>query len=259
MEELQALFNKYNGKLTLEQISKGICSCIENALNIFADAYILKKAKRFPRASSLFLTAMQEAGKVNILKNMLTISPENQKRWKKEWQNFRRHEIKDSLGQSVEISSEFNNSPGEAFWQQLLYAKYLAPAREKIRQLGFYVDYAADDKKWWSPNEITEEMVGTIESEVVKILFRLKKEEELGLFSIKALKISQEEFKDFCPKIDFNKEYEINDFGSRFFGVKGPYRKYWSRIINEGVINEIPDGFTIAGECWEKFILNEKS
>lgn len=251
---MHVLFKKYNGKLTLKQISEGIYFCIENALNIFGDAYILIKANRFPRALSLLLIAIQEAGKVNILKNMLTISAGEQKRWKEEWQKFRKHEVKNSLGQSIEISSEFQDSPGEAFWQQLLYINYFASAREKVRQLGLYIDYIADDKKWWFPNEITKDMVEIVENEVVKILYKLKMEKEIGLFSVKALKIYQEEFRNFHPEIEFNKEYEIEDFGNRFFGLKGPFKKYWNRLIKEGVINKIPNGLTISGKHWKEFI-----
>jgi len=79
LKELQTLFKKYNGKLTMEQISEGIHFCIENATNILGDAYILIKANRFPRAFSLLLLAIQEAGKVNILRNMTMISTKNLK------------------------------------------------------------------------------------------------------------------------------------------------------------------------------------
>ena len=84
MKDLHTLFKKYNGKLIIEQISEGIYFCIENATNVFGDACILIKANRFPRALSLLLLAIQEAGKVNILKNMTIISTKNQKLWKKE-------------------------------------------------------------------------------------------------------------------------------------------------------------------------------
>jgi len=248
LKYLHILFNKYNGKLTLEQISEGIYLCIKNALNLFGDAYVLQKAKRFPSALSLLLVAIQEVGKINILKNMVTISTRDQKRWKKEWQSFRKHETKDYLGYNIKISSDFHDSPGEAFWQQLLYIKNFAPAREKVRQLVLYLDYIADDKKWWSPDEITKDMVKIVENEVIQILYKLHRTKELGLFSVKALKIYQEEFKNFHPEIEFNKEYEIEDFGNRIFGLKGPYKKYWNRLIKEGIINKIPDDLTILGK-----------
>ena len=116
----------------MEQISEGIYFCIENATNIFGDAYILIKANRFPRALSLLLLAIQEAGKVNILKNMVKMA----------------------------------------------------------------------------------------ESEVIKILYKLQMEKEIGFFSAKALKIYREEFNNFHPEIEFGKEYEIEDFGNRFFWIK---------------------------------------
>ena len=255
MKSLNTLFKKYNGKLTIEQISEGIYFCIENATNIFADAYILIKLNRFPRALSLLLIAIQEAGKVSILKNMSMIPSKNQKLWKKEWNNFRKHETKDFLGHDIKTSSELSDSPGEYFWQQLLYkANNFIPEREKVRQLGLYIDYIPSDKKWWSPNEINKKMVKMVESEVINILSKLQMEKEIGFFSAKALKIYREEFNNFHPEIEFGKEYEIEDFGNRFFGLKGPYKKYLSRLIKEGVINKIPDNLTISGKHWKEFI-----
>ncbi len=258
MKDLHTLFKKYNGKLTIEQISEGIYFCIENASNIFGDAYILMKANRYPRALSLLILAIQEAGKVNILKNMIMISTKNQKLWKKEWKNFRRHETKDFFGHDIETSSEFSDSPGEYFWQHLLYkANNSVPEREKVRQLGLYIDYIAGDKKWWSPNEINRKMVKMIESEATKILCKLQMQKKIGFFSAKSLKIYREEFIDFHPEIEFGKEYEIEDFGNRLFGLKGPYKKYLSRLIKEGVLNNIPDNLTISGKHWKKFIYGQ--
>ena len=258
MKDLHTLFKKYNGKLTIEQISEGIYFCIENATNIFGDAYILIKANRFPRALSLLLLAIQEAGKVNILRNMTMISTRDQKPWKKEWKSFRKHETKDFLGHSIKISSEFNDSPGEAFLQQLLYKiNNSASERERVRQWGLYIDYIAVDKKWWSPNEINKKIVKIVESEVIKILYKLQMEKKIGFFSVKALKIYQEEFNNFHPEIEFDKEYEIGDFGNRLFGLKGPYKKYWSRLIKEGVLNKIPDNLNISGKHWKEFIYGQ--
>jgi len=242
----------------MEQISEGIYFCIENATNIFGDACILIKANRFPRALSLLLLAIQEVGKVNILKNMSMIPSKNQKLWKKEWKNFRKHDTKDSLGHNIKIFSEFNDSPGEYFWQKLLYkTNNFVPEREKVRQLGLYIDYIASDKKWWSPNEINKKMVKMVESEVINILSRLQMEKEIGFFSAKALKVYREEFNNFHPEIELNKEYEIEDFGNRIFGLKGPYKKYLRRLIDEGVLNNIPDDLNISGKPWKEFIYGQ--
>ena len=258
MKSLNTLFKRYNGKLTIEQISEGIYFCIENATNIFGDAYILIKANRFPRALSLLLLAIQEAGKVNILKNMTMISTKNQNLWKKEWKNFRKHDAKDSLGHNIKVSSEYNDSPGEAFWQLLLCKNNnFSSEREKTRQLGLYTDYFAGDKKWWRPNEINKKLVKIAESEATKILYKLQMEKKIGFFSPKALKIYREEFNNFHPEIELNKEYEIEDFGNRIFGLKGPYKKYFRRLIDEGVLNNIPDDLNISGKPWKEFIYGQ--
>lgn len=136
----------------------------------------------------------------------------------------------------------------------MLYIKNIASTREKVRQLGLYVDYIAVDKKWWSPNEINKKIVKIVENEVMKILYKLQMGKKIGIFSAKALKIYQEEFNNFHPEIEFDKEYEIEDFGNRLFGLKGPYKKYWSRLIKEGVLNKIPDDLNISRKHWKEFI-----
>jgi len=258
MDKLRVLFNKYSGCLSLEQISEGIYICLDNAIDLFGDAYILLKANRYPRALNLLLTAIQESGKINILIKMVTIEPKERKRWKDQWRYFRNHKKKDSFGYGTKINSNFHDSPGEAFWQQLLYKKDSAAAKEKVRQFGLYVDYISDDKKWWSPSEITEDIVKQLMSEVIEILYVLYRKKEMGLFSVNALKVYREEFIDFSPDIELNKEYEIEEFGNRLFGLDGPYKKYWNRLVKEGIIKNIPNDLTIMGKHWKDFIYKKK-
>ena len=82
-------------------------------------------------------------------------------------------------------------------------------------------------------------------------------EKKIGFFSPKALKIYREEFNNFHPEIELNKEYEIEDFGNRIFGLKGPYKKYLRRLIDEGVLNNIPDDLKISGKHWKEFIYGQ--
>ncbi|GBD95239.1 MAG TPA: AbiV family abortive infection protein [Nitrospirae bacterium] len=158
MEETKILFDKYNGRITIDQIVGGISCCLENAKELFLDAQILRRSQRYPRALSLLLMSMQEAGKIEILRKMASISSGDQKKWKKLWKQFRSHEIKDALGYSHKICTEFSKSAGDIFWEQLIYDKNFSSAKEKARQFALYVDYIASDNEWWSPSAVSQKI-----------------------------------------------------------------------------------------------------
>ena len=256
MDDLSILFEKYEGKLSLEEISKGIKFCLENATALLIDAEILFRAKRYPRSLSLLLTAIQEVGKVTILKKMIMISIDDTKSWKKLWSEFKSHPNKDLFGYSNKISINFSTQPGEAFWHQLLYKKNYASAKEKIRQLSLYSDYISYEKRWWSPEEITEEIVQQVYDDVINILYQLLMQRKVGFFSERALQIYKEEFTGFSPNIEFEKEYDTDDFGQRLFGLEGPFKKYFKRLISEGVIKDVPDDLMISGIDWKEFVVD---
>jgi AbiV family abortive infection protein len=211
MNELASLFYKFDGVLSLEEISRGIIFCLDNATTLLYDAEILLKAGRYARSLSLILTAFQEAGKVAILQRMTVLPPDQPEKWKKLWKHFVDHREKDFLGYSVKLSSEYNTQPGEAFWQQLIYKSKFASAKEKIRQMCLYVDYIPDENRWWSPEELTKELVETAFHDITQALYKLAKERQIGMFSPKALQIYGEEFKNFAPEIKLNQQYILDE------------------------------------------------
>ena len=255
MDQLASLFERHSGHLSLEQISAGISACIDNALDLFGDAMILRHHKRHARALSLLLTSLQEAGKVSLLRQMSLLSPKDQKKWSHLWRLFRDHEAKDGLGQSAKISNNVQGDPGEAFLEQFVYNSTLAPAKEKIRQFGQYVDFVPKDGTWWSPRDITPEVVEHAVEDVVAALYRLYREREMGLFSVPALRVYTEEFAGFTPDIEFGKEYEITDFGVRAFGLDGPYKRAWQRLTDEGILKEVPNDLFVMGKPWREWLM----
>lgn len=232
MDDLSILFEKYEGSLSLEEISKGITCCLENAAALFIDAEILFKAKRYPRSLSLLLTAIQEVGKVTILKEMIMISIDDTKSWKKLWGKFKSHSDKDLFGYSNKISINLSEQPGEAFWHQLLYKKNYASAKEKVRQYSLYSDYISREKRWWSPEEIDEEIVQQVHNDVINILYQLFMKRKTGFFSERALQIYKEEFSGFSPNIEFDTEYDTDDFGQKLYGLKGPFKPIFRTFEN---------------------------
>lgn len=255
MDNLAPLFDKHSGVLSLEQISAGISACIDNALDLFGDAILLYDHKRYARASSLLLTSLQESGKVALLQQMSLLSSREQKQWRRLWQRFRNHSEKDALGQSAKIARGAEGNPGEYFWQQFVYTATIAPAKEKIRQFGQYVDFIKKDDKWWSPREVTSAIVDLVIDDVVAALYKLYRAREIGLFSAPALLVYREEFAAFTPDIELGKEYEIEDFGLRFFGLNGPYKRAWRKLIDQGILKDVPEDLFIMGKPWRNWLM----
>lgn len=256
MDQLAPLFERQSGHLTLKQISAGISVCIDNALDLFGDAIVLLHHKRYARALSLVLTSLQEAGKVTLLRQMSLLPSDDQKKWSQIWKRFRKHETKDAFGQSAKINQEAKGDPGEVFWQQVVYKTTFAPAKEKIRQFSLYVDFIKRDKAWWSPREITASVVEQAIDDVVSVLYKLYHERQMGLFSFAALQIYREEFAAFTPDIELGKDYESTDFGTRFFGLEGPHKRVWQKLIEQGILKEIPDELYIMGKPWREWLMS---
>lgn len=255
MDNLAPLVERYSGALSLEQISTGISACIENALDLFGDAMLLYEHKRHARALSLLLTSLQEAGKVALLRQMTLHSSKDQQAWSHLWKRFRNHETKDAFGQSAKITRDALGNPGEAFLQQGRYNKTTAPAKEKIRQFGQYVDFIKKDDKWWSPREVTSGIVELVIDDVVVALYKLYREREMGLFSAPALLVYREEFGAFRPDIELGKAYEIEDFGVRYFGLNGPHKRAWQRLIDQGILKDVPEDLFIMGKPWREWLM----
>jgi AbiV family abortive infection protein len=256
MHQLRPFFERHSGPLPVEQISLGISACIDNALDLFGDGLVLYNQKRYARALALLLTSLQEAGKVTLLRQMSLLSSKDQKRWSQLWKSFRDHETKDAFGQSAKISQDAKGNPGEAFWQQVLYKTTLAPAKEKIRQFALYVDFVRKEKTWWSPREITAGLVEEIIDDIVAALYNLYRAREMRLFSAAALRVYREEFAAFTPDIQLGKDYEIGDFGIRIFGINGPYKRVWTRLIEENILKEVPDDLSIMGKPWREWLMD---
>lgn len=187
---------------------------------------------------------------------MSLLSPKDQKKWSLLWKHFRDHETKDSFGQSTKISQDAKGDPGESFWQQAVYNTTFAPAKEKIRQFALYVDFVRKDDTWWSPREITATAVEQAIDDVVAALYKLYREREMGLFSVAALRIYREEFAEFTPDIELGKEYEITDFGARFYGLNGPHKRAWKRLLEEKILRDVPDDLFIMGKPWREWLMS---
>lgn len=144
---------QYKSSITPKQAAEGIRVCCENAKNLFEDAKLLFKNNRLERALALSILAIEEAGKVNILRGILT--EDDPKELKKKWQNYRKHTEKNVMwdfprlvatgARNLEdFRSIFDNSTDNP---QTL---------DNLKQLAFYTD-AFTNCKWSHPKDVIDE------------------------------------------------------------------------------------------------------
>jgi AbiV family abortive infection protein len=141
----------YSGPLSPMQAAAGIQVAVENARTLLADAQSLFDAKRWPRAASLAILAIEEAGKIPLLRELLVL-PDSE--LKTAWRNYRSHTEKNVLGgfaEHVESSSNIEDF-------RPLYDKDNDKPRvlDAVKQLGFYSD-CLGKCHWSAPSEVVGE------------------------------------------------------------------------------------------------------
>lgn len=248
-------FGRYNGRLSLEQISEGISLCIDNAAQLWGDAQILVRSERFARALALLLMACQEAGKALVLQGMSTIPPVEQKAWGREWKKFRQHAEK-GLSAALTEFAEFPWDEVEAALLGLLpwitedHDQQRGLLREKARQCCLYVDFLSDESEWWCPSAISEPLVNREMEYVTRVVGRLVLKRDIGLFSARALAI-RAEIAASMPALRLRASR-----GDHVLPVfdEAALRRFWQRVVSEGVVADLPDDLAIMGRPWREFI-----
>jgi AbiV family abortive infection protein len=83
---------EYRGKLSPKQIADGMCAALRNARRLVDDATLLFEAKRYSTALALAILAIEEAGKVSILRGFAMIDDVSELRG--QWTRYRDHRSK---------------------------------------------------------------------------------------------------------------------------------------------------------------------
>ena len=89
-----AVLTQFRGRLSTEQVAKGMNAAARNARRLYDDANLLFEVKRFPTASSLAVLSIEEAGKLALLRGILAAPSE--KHLKEAWRAYRDHRSKNA-------------------------------------------------------------------------------------------------------------------------------------------------------------------
>lgn len=156
---MKSVLKPYFGPLTLEEIHTGMEAARSNAERLLEDATILMEAMRYPSACALAILAIEERGKVAILKHFaLQTLPNDARRL---WKEYRSHRNKNMAwilpelaakgARTLEAIKDTTNPDAEHTF--LL---------DGLKQISFYSDCLGNGN--WSLPEtvISEEVAGSM-------------------------------------------------------------------------------------------------
>ncbi|MCF3628200.1 AbiV family abortive infection protein [Thalassospiraceae bacterium LMO-SO8] len=145
--------DRYVGALSADEIAAGINVAARNAARLASDARILLDAHRFPTAASIAALAIEEAGKVSILRRLSMARDE--KEIKSVWREYRSHRAKSTswiLPDLVARGAISLNDFKDAVDQEGEHTLIL----DAVKQIGLYSD-CYGDRHWSEPFEVVEE------------------------------------------------------------------------------------------------------
>ena len=148
---------QYSGRLTVAQIAAGMNHCRDSATRLLQAARTLYEAKDYATTVSLAVLAIEEAGKLPILRRMLTVADDAEMR--QCWKEFRSHCLKNG---QAKFPACVNSTVGLDDLRCTVEVTQENQKLDDLKQLGLYVD-CAGDAEWVSPIEsITGEIAAAM-------------------------------------------------------------------------------------------------
>jgi len=143
----------YRGTLTPEQIAAGMNAAGRNAIRLLQDAELLLEAKRYPSAIALAILAIEEAGKMPILRALSVAQDSDAIR--QSWRDYRSHERKNVMWlMPLYVLAGVRSLQG---LRRLFDPKSVHPRRlDELKQFATYTD-CRDGRRWSEPPDVVDE------------------------------------------------------------------------------------------------------
>lgn len=245
---------RFGGSLTLPEIVAGIRACLANGRQQCHGGELLAENGFRGSAVAAYLIAQQELGKIWVLKRMVTLKAEDADRWRSCWKDFRNHGAKNLSTQQMLGATEHSDAGSSLFWSLLEFDRDRSEPLEQARQASLYVDFIEEDRDWWVPNDLTAEIVGLARARAEKLLTHVEIEWDVGLLSTRALEVFRTEFENWRPEIEVGTEYEPREFDELVIGLRGPYRRFLRRLVDEGILHLGDHEMTVLSEPLDEFL-----
>jgi AbiV family abortive infection protein len=172
--------DQYKGRLTADQIAKGMTAANLNAKRLLEDAKLLLDAGRFPSAAALAILSIEESGKSSILRGLALADSSDE--LKRGWRDYRSHAKKNVSWILPELAAKGARSIDELqpiFDEQSDHPYVL----EHVKQISLYTDCLG--KAHWSiPDEVMDESLARGLVQIAEIFSqdRVIKTEEVELW-----------------------------------------------------------------------------
>lgn len=160
----------------MKEATDGMNVAIKNSQRLLEDSELLLNSKRFASALSLSILAIEEAGKVSIIRRILIIEDSE---ISAAWRDYRNHRSKNVawiLPELIENGARTLIELKEAANQHGEHTKIL----NGLKQIGIYSDFVGN-RNWCSPEDAVDENLASSIFDVAKILCSkdLVREEEI--------------------------------------------------------------------------------
>jgi AbiV family abortive infection protein len=154
----------FRGALSPEEASKGIDAALRNARGLLRDAELFFENGRWPRAASLAILAIEEAGKVSIIRAILLARSKEE--LKREWRDYRRHTAKNFMASFLQYAQP---SARLEDLRPLITDQAAHNDIDRVKQLGFYTDTSSRGR-WTLPYEIVGQDLARLLVETARIV-----------------------------------------------------------------------------------------
>jgi len=159
---------QYKGQLSSTEVTQGINCAKRNAQRLLDDAETLVNLERYPSALALAVLAIEEVGKVPILRAIALAKSD--KEAKSEWREYRSHKSKNRLWPLLEFVLKGARKLDDFSGLFVTDAEHPA-ILDQLKQISFYTDCLG--KRHWSiPSNVIERDLAMIIVETTKLLVK---------------------------------------------------------------------------------------
>ena len=145
----------YKGRLSPAQIAAGMSAAAENAHRLAEDAATLLDARRFPSAAALAILAIEEAGKISVLRELSVATTNDEVA--EGWKTYRTHTRKNVIWLLPTLAAAGAKKLND--FRPLFRGDSDHPfVLDQLKQIAFYTD-CLGHAHWSIPNQVIDESI----------------------------------------------------------------------------------------------------
>lgn len=171
---------QYKGSLSSGQLAAGMNAANANARRLLEDAETLVKQRRYPTSAALAVLAIEEAGKLSILRKLALARSDDELR--DAWRDYRSHKRKNLMWMFTELVAKGAELLDD--FRPLFDANSDHPLLlDQVKQISFYTD-CLGNAHWSIPEEAVEQALAEGLVAIARLLVhdRVVQTEEMELW-----------------------------------------------------------------------------